>query len=276
MGWFRAFLILLRRNGLNYARNPGNLSARIMMITIVAFLTGGAFRHVTSGGQQKDIISLGMYHARIMSSLTMTMIILALLPLTSISLFIHDRQFFHKESRAKLYPVSAYFLSNVLLELCVNVVNGVIFGVVTWWMEDFSYEDGVYAFEYRQFFIFLALCVGISNLGCMQAITFSLIAPSKYSSSRREVVVVQLHYTRDIGSKVTLPNLSYALSPSSHGVLTDQDLAFAADCGYVAIALLTSGAIITDQFLADHSVFLSWIKWLSSYRYCWRALVRTN
>jgi hypothetical protein len=55
-------------------------------------------------------------------------------PYASISLFLYDRQFYQAENASGLYPSSAYFAANVLLEMLLNTVNGVVYSLIIYYM----------------------------------------------------------------------------------------------------------------------------------------------
>lgn len=97
----------------------------------------------------------------------------------SISLFIYDRQFYNKESRSKLYPASAYYLANTLLEVLVNAFTGFLFGIIVYYFAGYGTEDPVARGPAAVHLIkYLGLIMLISNVGCLQSIMFSLLAPN--------------------------------------------------------------------------------------------------
>ncbi len=55
-------------------------------------------------------------------------------PYVSISLFIYDRQFYQCENASGLYPPSAYFATNVLLEMLLNTVNAIVYALAHYYM----------------------------------------------------------------------------------------------------------------------------------------------
>ena len=61
-----------------------------------------------------------------------------LLPVASLSTFLHDRHFFQGEQAAGIYPSSAYFAANVTLEVLLNSICGFCFGMITYWAVNFQ------------------------------------------------------------------------------------------------------------------------------------------
>jgi len=56
-----------------------------------------------------------------------------LLPVASLSTFLHDRHFFQGEHAAGIYPSSAYFAANVTLEVILNSLCGFLSGTITYY-----------------------------------------------------------------------------------------------------------------------------------------------
>ena len=62
------------------------------------------------------------------------MLAASVFPYASISLFIFDRQFYQGENASGLYPPSASFVANVLLEMLLNTVNGLVYALICYYM----------------------------------------------------------------------------------------------------------------------------------------------
>lgn len=56
------------------------------------------------------------------------------LPYASISLFLYDRQFYQGENASGLYPPSAYFAANILLEMLLTAAIGIVYSVICYYM----------------------------------------------------------------------------------------------------------------------------------------------
>jgi len=124
--WYYLFSIVLKRNLRNYIRNPGNAGARIGVHTMVAIIVSMTFWKLG----ENDYGYVGVFNR--MGALFVHCVCMILLPFASISLFMFDRQFFSAEAASKLYPASAYWVTNLILETFLNTLSAVIYCAITY------------------------------------------------------------------------------------------------------------------------------------------------
>lgn len=86
----------------------------MFLVLITGILTGATCYHLLNS-YDNVITRAGVLYFLV--------IIYTLLPFTSLSLFIYDRQFYSKEVAAKLYASLPYYLANMTVETIFNALN---------------------------------------------------------------------------------------------------------------------------------------------------------
>jgi len=196
-GWFSKFGHLLKRNARSYYRNYANVGARVAMNVTIATLMGLIY------------FGLGTRHNEVMNNvfgaLFFSMTVLSLLPISSLSTFLYDRQFFQSEESSGMYPSSAYYLANIVLEVIFNTINGVIFAVITYYMMDFNaFVKGP---ELKMAAGYTGICVVMNLLANAMTMCLANISPNLeigFVLSAGFVAICSLA----AGMIVTIPNMA--------------------------------------------------------------------
>jgi len=159
--WLHLFSIVLKRNLRNYIRNPGNAGARIGVHFMVAIIVSMTFWKLGLD----DYGYVGVFNR--MGALFTHCMVMILLPFASISLFMFDRQFFSAEAASKMYPASAYYASNLILEISLNTISSVIYSLIVYYSIGFDPAlIGAVDVDYnRHLLTFVFFIVVQSNLG---------------------------------------------------------------------------------------------------------------
>lgn len=117
------------------------------MVLVTGILTGGACYHL-SNTLSNEITRSGVLYFLV--------IIYTLLPFTSLSLFIYDRQFYSKEVAAKLYASMPYYLANMTVETIFNGANVLVSGTIAYYMIDLGNS---FANSGEQYGVFIGIIV---------------------------------------------------------------------------------------------------------------------
>ncbi|KJE93071.1 hypothetical protein CAOG_009727 [Capsaspora owczarzaki ATCC 30864] len=170
--WGTQFGVLLKRAITNYVRNPGNVIARFVLVAFTGFMTGAAFFGLS---EHWDALNSRL------GALYFLCVIYVLLPFTSLSLFIYDRQFYSRESAARLYTPSAYYLANSLVELTFNAANVAISASVAYWMIDLGLSDNILGAERNAngFWVFLRIMTLLHIVGNQMVQLCGLMMPNQ-------------------------------------------------------------------------------------------------
>ncbi|GAM17602.1 hypothetical protein SAMD00019534_007770, partial [Acytostelium subglobosum LB1] len=124
VGLFSQFVVLLRRTGLDFYRNPSNSIIRFIVAAFVGLLFGACFANLSmtpKGAQSR---------AAVLFYLVINMV---LQPFASISLFISKRTLFNAERAAKLYHTLPYYLALMFFECLACVITAFILGTIAYW-----------------------------------------------------------------------------------------------------------------------------------------------
>ena len=102
---------------------------------------------------------------------------ISLLPFASQSSFLYDRQFFQGENAAGLYPCSAYYLANVILEIVFNAFNGMVYGLVNYFM--INYQAFVNGDVVASGIGYVGITMMMNVVSNAMVLSFSLAAPNQ-------------------------------------------------------------------------------------------------
>ncbi|KAK5575853.1 hypothetical protein RB653_006987 [Dictyostelium firmibasis] len=128
-GLFTQFLVLWKRTGLDFIRNPSNCLVRFAVAVFVGLLFGACFSGL--GMDEKGVQSRGA----VLFYLVINMI---LQPFASISLFISKRTLFNAERASKLYHTLPYYLALMFFEILACIGTAFILGTITYWFADLN------------------------------------------------------------------------------------------------------------------------------------------
>ncbi|TFJ85277.1 hypothetical protein NSK_003700 [Nannochloropsis salina CCMP1776] len=173
--WFWKFRVVLRRNFTNYYRNPGNVLARVTVMLVIAGLEALVYFRI--GSREAGSTSL-LAVTHILGSIFYSILAVTLLPFASLSLFIYERQFYSGEAASKLYPCSAYFVSNIVLETLLNSFSGFLYSIIVYYNLDYV------AFTQPRnvplnFLVYLTGLILQTNMGSMCVQLAALLAPNQ-------------------------------------------------------------------------------------------------
>lgn len=159
--WFHLFSVVFKRNLRNYIRNPGNAGARIGVHFMVAVIVSMTFWKLG----EYDYGYVGVFNR--MGALFTHCMTMILLPFASISLFMFDRQFYSAEAASKMYPASAYFVANLILEITLNSLCAAIYSIIVYYSIGFdpALIGAIDVNHTNHFLKFLLFIVVQSNMG---------------------------------------------------------------------------------------------------------------
>lgn len=168
--WGFKFRVLLNRNCRIYTRNPGNVIGRFLIYAFVGVASGvflfgiGRARGAHGAADMMGTLTVMKapqrgttpplrwagrihtnprhpdaphHHRTHTGAIFFNLLGAVLFPYVSISLFLYDRQFYQGDNASGLYPPSAYFAANVLLEALFNTINGIAYSLIIYYMEDY-------------------------------------------------------------------------------------------------------------------------------------------
>ncbi|EFA81206.1 ABC transporter G family protein [Heterostelium album PN500] len=128
-GLFTQFLVLWKRTGRDFLRNPSNSIIRFVVAAFVGLLFGACFANLsyTAKGMQS--------RAAVLFYLVINMV---LQPFCSISLFISKRTLFNAERAARLYHTLPYYLAMMFFECLACIITAFILGTIAYWFADLN------------------------------------------------------------------------------------------------------------------------------------------
>ena len=119
------FPTLLHRSILKYKRDFFNLAGRILTIAFIAVLVGLVF-----GGKDET------GPIQITTEYYFSIVTLLIVPFVVVQLFLSERQFYIRESGARLYGSFAYYVANTIPEMFILFTSAIIYTCITYfWLE---------------------------------------------------------------------------------------------------------------------------------------------
>eukprot|EP01133_Synstelium_polycarpum_P014998 gene14998-17734_t len=136
-GLFTQFVVLWKRTGMDFVRNPSNSIIRFVVAAFVGLLFGACFANLSMSpkGMQS--------RAAVLFYLVINMV---LQPFCSISLFISKRTLFNAERAARLYHTLPYYLAMMFFECLACIITAFILGTIAYWFADLNNDIGAYFF----------------------------------------------------------------------------------------------------------------------------------
>eukprot|EP01133_Synstelium_polycarpum_P002645 gene2645-3050_t len=127
--FLRQFIVLWKRTGKDFMRNPGNSIIRFSVAGLIGLLFGACFANLsmTPKGMQS--------RASVLFFLSITMV---LQPFCSISLFISKRILFNAERASRLYHTLPYFLATMFFEFLACLITVFVQGTIAYWFSDLN------------------------------------------------------------------------------------------------------------------------------------------
>lgn len=133
----RRLSVLLSRALKYFARNPGNIIARLIVTLFLGIIIGLIYYDTPNTQDGID------GRLRVMFFMCMMVI---LLPFQTITLFQDMRQYFLRERSNRIYNSLEYFLANLIMEVSVVLVSTVLFVVPAYWLVGLKQDGGAFLF----------------------------------------------------------------------------------------------------------------------------------
>ncbi|EGC40363.1 ABC transporter G family protein [Dictyostelium purpureum] len=128
-GLWTQFIVLWKRTGLDFMRNPSNCLIRFAVAIFVGLLFGACFANL--GLDEKGVQS----RAAVLFYLVINMI---LQPFASLSLFISKRTLFNAERASRLYHTFPYYCAMMFFEILACIGTAFILGTISYWFSDLN------------------------------------------------------------------------------------------------------------------------------------------
>ncbi|CAM9211888.1 unnamed protein product [Ectocarpus fasciculatus] len=155
--WFESVRLCLERQKKLTVRDTAFLKGRGMQAVIIASITGSLFNNV----EETDVNTMG-------GVLFFSVLFCALASMAMLPIIFEQRNIFYKHSKAMFFPTSAFVISQTLVFLPVQILEAVIFSIITYWSVGLSDDDNG-----GRFLVFI-LCVLSFSLCATQL--FRLVA----------------------------------------------------------------------------------------------------
>lgn len=144
----RRLSVLLSRASKYFARNPGNIIARLIVTLFLGILIGLIYYNTANTAEGAE----GRLRA-----LFFMCIMVILLPFQTITLFQDMRQYFLRERSNRLYHSLEYFLANFIMEVSVVMVSTILFVIPAYWLVGLKQDGGAFLFALVTYFV-MYLC----------------------------------------------------------------------------------------------------------------------
>ena len=171
----KELLILFWRTLLNIGRHPALLALHCGVSMALGLATGLLFRGVpdTLAGMQNRA-----------GSLFFTLTFFAFGSMTSIDIFMAERQVFSREQRGGYYRVGTYFISKILLDgALLRVLPAVLYGLISYWLIGMGDRPAQIAI------FFLTLCLFNLAAGALSMV-IAICSPSAGVANLITIVVL--------------------------------------------------------------------------------------